>query len=295
MNYQPQHRIHLIIADFTFEIKGETPFSLEEGYIPFVDDHPPATPDISVTCFEGFPDEIFPSTKLVFEAENETQKFYSIFKLEDGYGFIIYNQQTKNEIQQIAMLDHSFTEWKVWSVPVEGILLPLNYPMGPIMMHYMTLLTDAVLLHASCAFDGQKGRIFTGFSGAGKSTMSKLWSQSGSRIINDDRLIVRRVGDKFMVYNTPMYYQDIPKVASLDGLYLISHSPENRIRQVKGALAVSKVMAFCIQNNFERQFIEKRLDFFTQLCAEVPVYELGFVPDAGVVPFILMNEQKSIE
>jgi hypothetical protein len=55
-------------------------------------------------------------------------------------------------------------------------------------------------------------------------------------------------------------------------------------------MAIAKVMAFCIQNNFEKQFIESRLSFFSELCASVPVYELGFVPDERVVNFILENE-----
>ena len=42
------------------------------------------------------------------------------------------------------------------------------------MMHYITLKTNAVMMHASCAYDGVKARIFTGFSGAGKSTLTNL-------------------------------------------------------------------------------------------------------------------------
>ena len=87
----------------------------------------------------------------------------------------------------------------------DGKILPLKYPLGPIIMHYMTLKADAVMMHASCAFDGVKARIFSGFSGAGKSTMSKIWSEARNQIINDDRLIIRKQGDDYVVYNTPMY------------------------------------------------------------------------------------------
>jgi hypothetical protein len=157
-------------------------------------------------------------------------------------------------------------------------------------MHYITLKTNAVMMHASCAYDGKKARLFTGFSGAGKSTMSMLWSKAGRQIINDDRLIVRKQDGVFFVYNTPMYYKDIPKKAPLSSIFLISHSPENRIKKLSGAMSITRVMAFSIQNNFDRRFIESRLDLFTELCSLVGVYELGFVPDESVVNFVLDNE-----
>ena len=148
------------------------------------------------------------------------------------------------------------------------------------------------MMHASCAYDGRTGRMFSGFSGVGKSTMSKLWAQEGSRIINDDRLIIRRHGEEYRVYNTPMYYQDIPKAAPLGAIFLIRHYPENALNLLRGAQAVSRVMAYSIQNNFDRRYVSQRLAFFSELCARVPVFDLGFVPDASVVEYILANEKK---
>ena len=146
------------------------------------------------------------------------------------------------------------------------------------------------MMHASCAFDGQRGRMFSGFSGVGKSTMSRIWAEAGNTIINDDRLIIRELENKFFVYNTPMYYKDIPKKAPLNAVYLIHHSPENKIQKLKGALAASRTMAFCIQNNYDQNFVAERLDFFVQLAAAVDIYDLGFVPNASVIEFIKAHE-----
>ena len=92
-----------------------------------------------------------------------------------------------------------------------------------------------------------------------------------------------------------MYYQDIPKKAALSSVYLISHSPENNIKKLYGAMAVSRMMAFSIQNNFDKQYIQSRLNFFSELCSKIPVYDLGFVPDGNVVNFIKDNEAKEFE
>lgn len=285
------HNKYIEIAEFSIHLFSEVAFELEEGYGPFEKTEDNFVADFKIECILNLPDEIpFEISEPIFEAENDAQKFYSIYRLESGLGIVIYNQQDINQIQQIAILDESFTSWKIYSAKYQDIHLPLKYPMGPILMHYITLKTNAVMMHASCAYDGTKARIFTGFSGAGKSTMSMIWSEAGNQIINDDRLIVRKMEDGFYVYNTPMYYQDIPKKAPLNSIYLISHSPENTINKLSGALAVSKVMAFSIQNNFDRQFINSRIDLFTDINNHVAIYELGFVPDKQVIQFVIANE-----
>jgi len=277
----------IAIAEVVLHVFSKNAIELEAGYVPFLADAD-AEADIQVECFQGLPEVDFASLKLLFEAQNEEQRFYSIYQTSEGYCFVLFDQQLKDQIQQIAYLNASFSYWKIHS----RTALALKYPMGPIIMHYLTLQTDAVLMHASCAFDGKKGRMFSGFSGVGKSTISKIWADAGSQIINDDRLVIRKIDGKFYVYNTPMYYVDMSKKAPLDAIYLIRHFPENKANRVNGALAVSKVMAFCIQNNFDKSFINKRLEFFSELCAATAIYELGFVPDSSVVTYITENEKQ---
>ena len=286
-----ERSINLSIAGFSINLFSENPIQLEYGYLPFVQNNGSLIVDVEIECFPVLPENPFVKAEMVFEAENEHQKFYSIYRFGNNLGFIIYNQEVKTKIQQIALLDETFTQWKVYSDISDGKLLPLKYPMGPIIMHYMTLKSDAVMMHASCAFDGLNARIFTGFSGNGKSTISKLWADSGNLIINDDRIIIRKSDEGYFVYNTPMYYSDRPKKAPLSSIYLISHSPKNKVKRLSGALAISKVMAFSIQNNYDKQFVQSRLELFSNLCQNIPVYELGFVPDESVVSFILANEK----
>jgi hypothetical protein len=283
------NQLNLCIADFNILIKSQQPVNLEEGYLPFVKE-PVENPDLTINCYTGIPEYQFKNEDLLFEASNDIQKFYSIYQTDEGYGFLMFNQMKINEIQQLAYLSKDLDEWKLYTHEDEKY--PLRYPCGPIMLHYLTLRNEAVMMHASCAFDGEKGRMFSGFSGVGKSTMSKLWAGEGSTIINDDRLIIRRKEDgTYVVHNTPMYYYDIPKSAPLDGIYLISHAPLNRINLIEGAMAVSRVMAFSIQNNFNQEFILKRLNFFSDMCAVVPVFDLGFTPYPEVVYFIRENEK----
>jgi len=291
-----QNTINITIADFSIKMFSDSIIELEDGYLSFLAEEDNNAADVTIHCFRGLPDNSFQKEELIFEAKNEIQKFYSIFRSGTDLGFVLYNQQSIDEIQQIAFLDETYSHWKVYSKPDSNCALyPLTYPYGPLVMHYLTVKSDAVMIHASCIFDGNKGRIFTGFSGNGKSTMSKLWADAGNLVINDDRLIIRKRDEVFYAYNTPMFYKDKSKKSALDAIYFISHSPVNKVKQLSGALAVSKVLAFCIQNNFEQKLINNHLDFLSDLCLHIPVYELGFVPDSSVVKFILDNETGGIK
>lgn len=281
----------LRIADFVLQFNSTEDLFVDDAHLPFCTEGTDAEVDIKVQCHAGFPNMDFALQTPSFEAANEDLLFYRIYAVDNGFEFVIFDQQNNNEIQHVAHLSSDLKQWDIYCKPnVDNILRPLTYPMGPILMHYMTHTAEAVMMHAACVVDGEKGRMFSGFSGAGKSTMSKLWAQTGHAIVNDDRVIIRKKDDTFFAYNTPMYYVDEPKRVPLHSIYLIYHSPENKIEKLKGAMALSKVMAFSIQNNFDAAFVSQRLAFFADLCGQVQVYHLGVEPTDEIIQFIRHHE-----
>lgn len=284
MSYQQ----NLSIAGFSIQLISEWKMSFDIVFTHFMAEKS-IEADIVVECRKKENNTIFDGAEKVFTSENEELKFYEIYRNGDELLFAVYNQQNQTETQQIALLNADLKHWIIWSEEINGTLEPLLYPMCPILLHYATLTTDAVMMHASGVFDGEKGRLFSGFSGAGKSTISGIWRDAGSQLINDDRLIIRRENDRYYIYNTPMYYEDENKKAPLDAVYLIRHFPRNDIRQVKGAAAVTGIMAFSIQNNYDQRFVQHHLEFFSKMAEAIPIYKLGFVPDSEVIDFIKEN------
>ena len=97
--------IQIAIADFLIKLHAEHRIVLEEGYLPFVQTTGNATVDLTIECFQHIPVLPLSDYELIFEAENNDQKFYSIYRSTLGFVFVIYNQQNKNEVQQLAVLD----------------------------------------------------------------------------------------------------------------------------------------------------------------------------------------------
>jgi hypothetical protein len=281
----------ICIAGFIIKLCSEYQegFLLEEGFIPFLINHNSNDFDVSIISVIGIPEDLLMTDNLLFEAKNEQQKFFSIYQQGESYKFIVYNQQLdNNEIQQVAILNQDLNNWIVYSAKSENneLVYPILYPLGPLVMYYLTVKYDAIMIHASGVFDGQHGRIFSGVSGTGKSTISFLWQKNGSLIINDDRLIIRKENDDYFIYNTPMFYADIPKRTQLHSVNLIHHASRNNAIRLNGAMAVSQLMAFCIQHSYNNVFLEHHLEFLSGLCAQLPVYDLGFLPDETIIDFI---------
>jgi hypothetical protein len=281
----------LQIAGFKLQFISSEALFVDDAHMPFVVDANAYDADIVINCHAGFPNLDFANQKPSFEAANDDLVFYRIYAESNQFKIVIFNQQKNTEIQHVAFLNADLKQWDIYTKRNnDSSISPLTYPMGPVLMHYMTHTAEAVMMHAACVVDGNIGRMFSGFSGAGKSTMSGIWAKAGHTIVNDDRVIIRKENAKFYVYNTPMYYVDMPKRIELQSIYLIYHSPENKIEKLKGAIALSKVMAFSIQNNFDKQFVAQRLALFADLCSNVGVYQLGVVPNQAIIDFVRNNE-----
>ncbi len=158
---------------------------------------------------------------------------------------------------------------------------------------YIDLLAQerGVLLHA-CAIDrGGTGIAFVGKSGAGKSTMARLWMERGvGSVLCDDRIIARKSDQAFTIYGTP-WHGDIAAVSSasvpLERLYFLRHASANRVTQLGPAESVSRLMGCVFAPWWDREGMAFTLSFLEDLVRTVPCFELGFLPQPETVDYIL--------
>ncbi len=286
--------LHLRIADLVIQVRNrsELPMLLEEGYVPFICE--PAAEHMTVIVHAGLPAPSEQTTAPHYSATMDGHRLWEIAECEGKSRFTVYDPELHGTVNQVAFADTGFRHWdihcRILEHDGEQGICPLLYPMGPLLMYHLSLNHDALLVHGSAIHDGELGRIFIGFSGVGKSTLARIWKENGAMVINDDRLIIRRQGDGYVVYNTPMFYADEPRQALLHAIFLPYHSPENRIRPLIGAEAAAQILAFCIQHGYDRAHVEHRLACVDRLCASVPVHSLGVVPNADIIPFIREHE-----
>jgi len=220
----------------------------------------------------------------------KNDKFWSVFK--DHNNLFIKSVLPLSEKKKKALLKFSFSErnWDLWFDNAGEEIDPMEYPLDGLILYYLTVIHGDILIHASGVNNAGNGYLFSGVSGKGKTTMAKLWDKSGAKVIHDDRLILRKTGGGYKMYNTPVYNNDEPKESRLDKIFLIEHGKKNELIPVRGAASVSLVMANCIQHNWDSGIIARLLGSVSIMCGTVPVVRLLFKPDRSIIDDILENE-----
>jgi hypothetical protein len=216
--------------------------------------------------------------------------FWSIWKYHSD--LFIQTIFPLSSSEKSATLKFSLTsrEWDLWIEADDNKIDPFEYPLDGLVLYYLTVIYGDIMIHASGINRNGRGYLFSGVSGKGKSTIARLWEESGAMVIHDDRLIIRKTEKGYKMYNTPVYNNDVPQESSLDKIFLIEHGMENKLTPVKGALAISLVMTNCIQHNWGHDIIARLLGSVSIMCATVPTVKLSFKPDKSVINLILKNE-----
>jgi hypothetical protein len=170
-------------------------------------------------------------------------------------------------------------------------LWPLEYPLDELLLQGLLARGRGVEVHACGVTDGSgRGLLFVGQSGAGKTTMARLWEGvPGITVLSDDRVILRRVGDRFTMYGTPWHGEAAlaaPASAPLTGVFFLEQGAANTVVPLRGATAATRLFACGFPPFFDRSGLDFTLAFFAELAAEIPCQELRFAPDNRVVEFV---------
>lgn len=161
------------------------------------------------------------------------------------------------------------------------------FPLFNLLLSKLLSFKNGLLIHSSTVNDGKCGALFTAVSGTGKSTMAKIWQSCGATIINDDMIVLRVFGSKVVAYNIPMlHYIDNSKQTELNAIFLLSQMPENQLKRLVGAQTVVRFMANTIHQSYSPQAVKRHLSVAEKIYDIVPIYSLGFKPDADVVQLI---------
>ncbi len=260
--------------------------------------------DICITVHAGSPTQ--PSdmkrvfhAPLVEEVEGKSvrrlENFWSVYS--HGSGLMLKTvfprlEEQDNEISGLLSYSLDSKEWDLYVRGGPAKFDPFEYPLDGLILYYLTVMHGDIFIHGSAVEHNGRGYLFTGVSGAGKTTMASLWEKEGAVVIHDDRLIIRKIDGKFVMYNTPVYNNEEPRSINLSAIFLIEHGAQNELLPVKGAMALSRVMSNCIQHNWSTDLIGKLTGSLYELTHAVPVAAYWFVPDSSAVKYILGYEQR---
>ncbi len=166
-------------------------------------------------------------------------------------------------------------------------------PLGldEILAVHLLSMGRGLMFHASgISTQGNRGLLFAGYSGAGKSTIANLWVEcSQGAFLGDERIAVRRRGDFYTMQGTAWHGKGrttVPGEVPLTSLFIIQHSTANWSRRLSIQEASSHLLPHAFLPNWNEKGMAFSLRFLEDLCTSVPCYELGFTPNQDAVDYV---------
>ena len=141
------------------------------------------------------------------------------------------------------------------------------------------------LLHASSAIRNGRAFLFSGVSGAGKTTMARLAPPDATLLTDEISYVTRQEGRYFAV-GTP-FFGELARVgenvqAPIEVLYLLAKGPENKIEPINGVDAVHGLMGNILFFARDPEFVKLVFHAACDFVSHVQVRRLTFVPNTSV-------------
>ncbi len=141
------------------------------------------------------------------------------------------------------------------------------------------------LLHAASAICDGRAYLFSGVSGAGKTTMTRL-APADITLLTDEISYLRPSAGGYAAFGTP-FAGELARAgenctAPVSALFFLEQGPENGVDELSSAEAVRRLMRNILFFAEDQGLVEKLLATACDFVARVPIRRLTFYPDARV-------------
>ncbi len=150
-----------------------------------------------------------------------------------------------------------------------------------IFLSWKLLGHNGFLLHAATVIRNKKAYIFTGRSGAGKSTVASL-APEGS-VLTDEISLLRREGGIWRAYGTPFWGEfraaGSNTSAPVAGIFRLLQAAENRVESLRPMATLRTILPNVLFFSAEAEANRQLLEILNQAAKEIAGYNLSFRKD----------------
>lgn len=163
-----------------------------------------------------------------------------------------------------------------------------------LLINYFAQRESAIFTHAVGIRDlDHKGFLFAGKSGCGKSTTARIWYRhSKAMVLNDDRMIIRKIKGRFFIYGSPWhgdfndYLASHIESAPLSKLFFIHQATKNKARLIYPSEAFKFLYPVIFPTFWDKACLDNIISFCQDLVNNVECLDLGFVKNKSIVTFV---------
>jgi hypothetical protein len=245
----------------------------------------PAEINLTIHC-GWFPEKI--DWPVAFETDADWQL------LQAPGQWVIKKRSANQDPYQMGVFPPDYRTGEIYVAPSltspGDYVFPLSDSLGELYLISLLGTGLGVMFHSAGVIHRGQGYLFAAHGGGGKTTTANLWQgQPDVRVINDDKVIVRKVDGEFRMYGTPWPGQGgmaLAEDAPLKRVFILKQAPENSVTDLSFAQASALLLARSFTPLWNAGGIAYTLQFLDELCQAVPCQELSFLPDSSAVEFV---------
>jgi hypothetical protein len=223
---------------------------------------------------------------------------WRLYRHDDGFLFRFFFRSFSSPLEsspyKTALFNHDFSSGQVClhrpffaDAPTVD---PLEYPLDELLVISLLGQGRGVEIHGCGVVEGSTGYLFVGQSGAGKTTIARLWlAERDAVILSDDRVVLRGDTDGLWMYGTPWHGEEplaSPERARLAGVFFLQHHERHEIAPVTRADGVARLFAASFPPFHNAPALDFTLGFIDSIVGRIPCVDLRFAPDPTVLDFV---------
>jgi hypothetical protein len=236
--------------------------------------------DISVGCM---PLRLQTSDQPLLSAASER---YAAFRVSHTHPFVISLDEHSSDSNRPADFTYEFEGAKLTAYELESCFTGVRneYALDSLLriqLSWMLAQRTGFLLHAATVIRNDRAYVFTGRSGAGKSTVASL-AHPGT-VLTDEISLLRYEDGVWRAYGTPFWGEFRAVGANVSapvaGIFRLLQSPDNRLTPLRPFQLLRTMLPNILFFSADPAANKRLLEILTQASQEITGYMLAFRKD----------------
>lgn len=160
----------------------------------------------------------------------------------------------------------------------------LGFPLDEVLFQHRLAGEGGLFVHAAAVVVGEGVALFCGVSGAGKTTLARLFHRAGRRVLSDDRVALRPRGRTVRAWGTPWHGSGrfaSPGSARLRAVFFLKKA--SRSEAVPLRAAPTRLFSLAFPPLWDETGVVSVLAACGRVAEAVPAFELRFRKDASAL------------
>ena len=254
-------------------------------YTPFLSQLP-ADITIRVNRLKSLPPKPNPKN-LLFDS---TENLWHLYKERKGYRLELRDTKTKQR-DRVIFISKDFSKAEVSVTRLNWSLQRLVRPLLDFLVVNYLAPRRGLLFHAAAVRDHEKGYLFVGHSGAGKTTMSRFWKDKigDVQVLGDERIVVRQFDEGWRVCGTPwpgLGFRVSRDSPFLKQLFVLKQAKQNKVLEMPKPILFQELFGQIFSTFWDATIMNQISETCENLIQDVSSHQLASIRSPKVTDFI---------